>query len=138
LRAFYEFQSWLVEGASVNAFLAGSIALFLMAPTAFAESSTARTLTLSIDQQNKLSEIITNKTRTPLGPTDFTIAVGTTVPSTMSLQPLPPDAEALAPQLREASYFVVEELVVIVDSNSRKIVAVMQRMRRQDTTGSRY
>jgi hypothetical protein len=34
------------------------------------------------------------------------------------------------------SYFAVEELVVIVDTNSRKIVTVMQRMRHQDTAGS--
>jgi hypothetical protein len=120
----------------MNAFFAGLIALSLTAPTAFAQSSTPPALALSIDQQNKLSEIITNRTRTPLGPTDFTIAIGTTVPANMSLQPLPPNAEALAPQLRGTSYFAVEELVAIVDTSSRKIVTVMQRMRRQDTTGS--
>jgi hypothetical protein len=49
---------------------------------------------------------------------------------------LPPDAEALAPQLRGTSYLAVEELVAVVDTNSRKIVAVMQRMRRQDSTAS--
>jgi hypothetical protein len=44
----------------MNALFAGLIALFLTAATAVAQSSTPRTLALSIDQQNKLSEIITN------------------------------------------------------------------------------
>jgi len=93
-------------------------------------------LALSIDQQSKISEIITNRTPKPLGPTDFAVAIGATVPAAVPLQPLPPDAEALAPQLRGASYLAVEELVAIVDTNSRKIVTVMQRMRRQNATGS--
>jgi hypothetical protein len=121
----------------MNPFFAGSIALVLSVATAVAQSSTPPALALSIDQQNKLSEIVTNRTPKPLGPTDFTVAIGTTVPANVSLNPLPPDAEALALQLRGASYFAVEELVAIVDTNSRKIVAVMQRLRRQDTTGSR-
>lgn len=114
----------------MNAFFAGLIALVLAAATARAQSSTPA-LTLSIYQQNKLSEIVTNKTPNPLAPSDFTVAIGTTVPAIVSLQMLPPDAEALAPQLRGTSYLAVEELVAVVDTNSRKIVAVMQRMRRQ-------
>jgi hypothetical protein len=82
------------------------------------------------------SEIVTNRTPKPLGPTDFTVAIGTIVPMNVPLKPLSPDAEALAPQLRGASYLAVEELVAIVDTDSRKIVSVMQRMRRQDTSGS--
>ena len=119
----------------MNAFFAGLIALVLAAATARAQSSTPA-LTLSIDQQNTLSEIVTNKTPNPLAPSDFTVAIGTTVPAIVSLQMLPPDAEALASQLRGTSYLAVEELVAVVDTNSRKIVAVMQRMRRQDSTAS--
>ena len=119
----------------MNTFFAGLIVLGLTTPTAFAQSSTPGALTLSIDRQNKLSEIITNRTPKPLGPTDFTVAIGTTVPANVSLQPMSPDAEALDPQLQGTSYFVVEELVAIVDTNSRKIVTVLQRMRQQDTTG---
>jgi hypothetical protein len=45
---------------------------------------------------------------------------------------LRPDAEKLAPQLQGYSYLAVEELVAIVDTNSRKITSVMQRMWRQE------
>jgi hypothetical protein len=58
------------------------------------------------------------------------------VPQDVALRPLPPDAEAVAPQLHGASYLAIEELVAIVDGHSRKIVSVMQRMRRQESTGS--
>jgi len=115
----------------MKTFQAGLIVLCLTAPAAFAQ-----TPPLSIDQQNKVSEIVTNKTLRPLGPTNFQIAIGTVVPADVTLQPLPPEAEALAPQLRGASYLAVEELVAIVDTPSRKIVSVMQRMRHQQTTGS--
>jgi hypothetical protein len=47
---------------------------------------------------------------------------------------LPAEAEKIAPQLQGDSYLAVEELVAIVDTNSRKIVTVMQRMRRQENT----
>jgi hypothetical protein len=54
------------------------------------------------------------------------------VPDNIPLQPLPVEAEKLDPQLHGNSYLAVEELVAIVDTNSRKIVSVMQRMRRQE------
>jgi hypothetical protein len=38
----------------MNAFFAGLIALFLTVPAAIAQSSTSPSMTLSIDQQNKL------------------------------------------------------------------------------------
>jgi hypothetical protein len=54
------------------------------------------------------------------------------VPTSVALQRLPADAEKLAPQLQGYSYLAAEELVAIVDTNSRKITSVMQRMRRQE------
>jgi hypothetical protein len=114
-------------------FQAGLIVLCLTAPAAFAQSLP---MALSIEQQNKLSEIVTSQTPQPLGHTDFQVAIGAVVPANVALRPLPSDAEALAPQLHGASYLAVEELVAVVDTPSRKIVSVMQRMRPQQTTGS--
>jgi len=42
----------------------------------------------------------------------------------------------LSARLRGYSFLAVEELVAIVDTDSRKAVSVMQRMRRQENTGS--
>ena len=116
----------------MNAFFAGLIALVLAAATARAQSSTPA-LTLSIDQQNTLSEIVTNKTPNSLAPSDFTVAIW----HNCARDRVPANVAA---RCRGAGAAVCEErvisplkkLVAVVDTNSRKIVAVMQRMRRQD------
>jgi hypothetical protein len=89
---------------------------------------------LSLDQQNRISELVTNQTPQPLTGVNFSVAPDVVVPSNVPLQRLPAEAEKLAPQLQGDSYLAVEELVAIVDTSSRKIVTVMQRMRRQENT----
>ena len=89
---------------------------------------------LSMDQQSKISEMITNQTPQPLTNVNFPVARDVVIPSNVSLQRLPAKAEQLAPQLKGDSYLAVEELVAIVDTNSRKIISVMQRMRRQENS----
>ena len=95
-----------------------------------------QTSTLSLDQQSKISEIITNQTPQPLTGVNFSVAPDVVVPPDVTIQRLPAEAEKLAPQLLGYSYLAVEELVAIVDTNSRKISSVMQRMRRQENTKS--
>jgi hypothetical protein len=85
---------------------------------------------LSLDQQGKISELVTNQTSQPLTNVNFSVAIDGVVPSSITLQRLPAEAEKVAPQLQGYSYLVVEELVAVVDTNSRKITHVMQRMRR--------
>jgi len=89
---------------------------------------------LSMDQQSKISEMITRQTPQPLTNINFQVAKDVVIPSNVALQRLPAEAEQLAPQLKGDSYLAVEELVAIVDTNSRKIIGVMQRMQRQEST----
>jgi hypothetical protein len=107
-----------------------------VAATAQPAPTSVATLSLSLDQQSRISEIITNQTPQPLTGVNFLIAPGVVVPPDVTLQRLPAEAEKLAPQLQGYSYFGVEELVAIVDTNSRTISSVMQRMRRQENTKS--
>jgi Protein of unknown function (DUF1236) len=72
----------------------------------------------------------------PLPGVSFSVALDVVVPPDVTLQRLPAQALKLAPQLQGYSYLAVEELVAIVDTNSRKISSVMQRMRRQENTKS--
>jgi Protein of unknown function (DUF1236) len=118
---------------------AGLAALHLTLATAAAQPAPASpaTQSLSMDQQSKISEIITNKTAQPLTQINFPLEIDAVVPPDVALQRLPAEAEKLAPQLQGYSYIAVEELVAVVDTNSRKIVNVMQRMRRQENDGSR-
>ena len=85
---------------------------------------------LSLDQQGKISELVTNQTPQPLTNVNFSVAIDGVVPSSITLRRLPAEAEKVAPQLQGYSYLAVEELVAVVDTNSRKITHVMQRMRR--------
>ena len=61
-------------------------------------------------------------------------ATDVVVPSNVTLQPLPIAADKVAPQLQGYSFLAVEELVAIVDTNSGKVISLMQRMRRQENT----
>jgi hypothetical protein len=91
---------------------------------------------LSLDQQNQLSELIADQTPLPLTNVNFSVAPGVIVPTNVALPQLPIEAEIITPTLQGYSYLAVEELVAIVDTNSRKIISVMQRMRRQENTKS--
>jgi len=117
--------------------LISAAAFYVSLGVAIAEpAATAGNQSLSLDQQSKISEIITNQTPQPLTAINFSIAPDVVVPPNVALQRLPIAAEKVAPQLQGYSYLAVEELVAIVDTNSRKISSVMQRMRRQENTKS--
>jgi hypothetical protein len=109
-------------------------AMALQLATAPAIAQSGGNAALSMDQQSKISEMITRQTPEPLTNINIPVALDVVVPSNVSLQRLPAEAEQLAPQLKGDSYVAVEELVAIVDTNSRKIISVMQRMRAQENS----
>lgn len=110
-------------------------ALQFAVAAAVAQPSATSAPSLSLDQQNKVSEIITNKTAQPLTNINFALQRDGLIPSDVAIQRLPAEAETIAPQLQGYSYLTVEELVAIVDTDSRRVVVVMQRVRRQENTG---
>ena len=78
----------------------------------------------------KVGAIITEKTP-PLTNIQFSPVVDAVVPSQIQIQDLPPDAKKLAPQLGGYGCIVFEELIAIVDQNTRKVATVIPRWRRQ-------
>jgi len=123
------------ETASMRKLMLGVAALQFGLGVAIAQPvATPGNQSISLDQQNKISEIVANQTPRPLTNVTFEVARDVVVPANVPLQRLPAEAEKLAPQLQGYSYLAVEELVAIVDTNSRKIINVMQRMRRQENT----
>jgi hypothetical protein len=118
--------------ASMRKCLFSAVVFHMTFWIAIAQPAAAADQSLSLDQQNQLSEIVADQTPQPLTNVGFTVAGDVVVPDNIPLQPLPVEAETLDPQLHGYSYLAVEELVAIVDTNSRKIVSVMQRMRRQE------
>src|SRR5882672_3585654 len=115
--------------------LIGAAALSLALGVAVAQpAATPGSQSLSLDRQNKISEIIADQTPQPLTNVTFSVARDVVVPANVPLHRLPVEAETLAPQLQGYSYLAVEELVAIVETNSRKIISVMQRMRQQENS----
>src|SRR5450830_1675753 len=100
----------------------------LAQPTAQSAASTSDML--SMDQKVKVGEIITEKTP-PLMNIQFSPVVDAVVPSQIQIQDFPSDAKKLAPQLDGYGCVVFEELIAIVDQNTRKIATVIPRWRRQ-------
>ena len=82
---------------------------------------------LSLEQQTKIADVITRDAGAPVREVHFSLAIGNTVPADLQLRPVPASVGQAAPQFRGASYLVVEEQIALVDSQTRKILAVIQR-----------
>jgi len=85
---------------------------------------------LSIDQQVKVGQIITDQhNASPLvgGPA---LALDAIVPPDVKLEAVPQDAQQVAPRLRGFSYLVVEEQIALVEPHTRRIVEVIPRWRK--------
>ena len=107
-----------------------AIALSLAIPLATAAAQAPADTTsrnLSLEQQTKIADVITRDAGPPTPGAHFSLAVGAAVPAEVPLRPVPTAATAVAPQFRGASYIVVEEQIALVDSSTRKILAVIQR-----------
>jgi len=88
---------------------------------------------LSLEQQTKIADAITRAAGAPVREVHFSLAIGNTVPAYLQLRPVPASVGQVASQFRGASYPVVEEQIALVDSQTRKILAVVQRGLSQNT-----
>jgi Protein of unknown function (DUF1236) len=101
------------------------LSLLLALPTASSAQTGAREL--SLEQQTKMADAITRDAGAPLPGARFSLAIGSAVPADVPLRAVPGSLDAVAPEFRGASYVVVEEQIAIVDTGTRKILAVIQR-----------
>jgi hypothetical protein len=108
-------------------FLVGTV-IFLVSLSAVqaGETSSSEADYLSFEQKVTIAQIITHRTP-PLTNVNFPIAINAIVPLGINLESFPPEAEAIAPQLHDLSYIVVEELIAIAEQRNRKIVIVIPR-----------
>ena len=63
----------------------------------------------------------------PLDRVDFSISVGTVIPTHVHLRPLPSTIVEIVPRYRGYDFFVVKDEIVIVEPRSHKIVDVIER-----------
>jgi hypothetical protein len=88
--------------------------------------SAAKSETLSLEQKTKISQLISPRMGL-LGSGRFSIAVDAVVPADIHVQPLPAEAEQIAPQVRGLGYVLIEEQIALVDQQSRKVEIVFPR-----------
>jgi len=80
---------------------------------------------LNTEQQTSIGQTIARHNVKAITNVNFSIAVGTKVPTSVQLRALPSDLVTFVPQYRGYSYFVVEEQVMIVDPGTHEIVAIV-------------
>ncbi|TMJ73868.1 MAG: DUF1236 domain-containing protein [Alphaproteobacteria bacterium] len=113
----------------MRSILALMASVYVIISTAAAQApsgAAAKSELLSMDQQIKIGQLITKRTP-PLTSAAFLIAIDRIVPAEIQLQPLPAEAERLAPQLHGFGYVVVEEQIALVDQRTRKVAFVFPR-----------
>jgi len=82
---------------------------------------------LQAPQRTRLNEAVTRLDVRPVSNVNFSVSIGTAVPASVSVHPLPSTIVEIIPQYRGYSYFVVRDEVVIVEPHSHKIVDVIER-----------
>jgi hypothetical protein len=88
-------------------------------------SSSTSVIALGMQQQMSIGQTIAQRGVKPLTNVNFSIAVGTKVPTAVQLRALPSDLATFIPQYRGYSYVAVEEQIVIVDPGTHEIVAIV-------------
>jgi hypothetical protein len=83
-------------------------------------------VTFTTEQRTRIRETVIRASNAPRATNvNFTISVGTAVPRTVRLAPLPTLIVDVEPVWRGYMYFIVNDEIIVVEPNSLKIVAVL-------------
>ena len=92
-----------------------------------AQAATRASASLQAEQKTRLNQAVTKLDAKPVTNVNFSISVGTAVPRSVSLRPVPRTIVSIVPQYSGYNYFLVRNQVVIVEPRSHKIVDVIER-----------
>jgi hypothetical protein len=95
------------------------------AQTPGTDSAAEPALELSAGQKQTIYESVSATQKNNPAPPGFRAAVGAQVPDTIELQPIPATIAALIPETAGREVAMVEKEVVLVDRNSKRVVAVV-------------
>jgi len=90
-----------------------------------APPSTARTINITAEQRHIIKEIVLKAPNVEKAPADVDVTVGSTVPSTVTVQPFPTDVSTKVPQVKTHTFFVQGDKVIIVNPVDNKIAEVV-------------
>jgi hypothetical protein len=84
------------------------------------------TVTLNQQQRTEISQAVTKVKVQPLTRVNFSVSVGTVVPRSVRLHPLPDTIVRVVPRFRGYRFILVEERIVIIEPRSYRIVEVIE------------
>ena len=88
-------------------------------------ATVAPKINLTLEQRHIIKEIVKDLKIAP-APAKQDISLGTEVPSTIKLEPMPAQVSAKVPQIRSHLFFVEDSKIILVEAKDRKIVDVIE------------
>jgi hypothetical protein len=84
------------------------------------------TVNLNTEQRTRIRETVLKESNAPrVGSVNFSVSVGTVVPTSVRVVRLPAAIVEIYPAWRDYEYFVVGDEIVVVDPRDHRIVAVL-------------
>lgn len=97
------------------------------AGASFAQAPEARpTVDLTMDDKHVIKEFTLDAPDAPKVPGQIDLAIGTTLPADMPLQPFPPEAAKKVPKIKAHQFFVLNDRIFVVDP-TRTIAEIIER-----------
>lgn len=89
--------------------------------------NTTTNTNITVEQKTQVQQVIKEVHTKPISKADVQISVGSSIPRTIELEPLPPRIIQIVPQYKTYRFFVLDDgTIVIVDPNSLKIIYVIE------------
>jgi uncharacterized protein DUF1236 len=87
---------------------------------------TKRSVNLNEEDRHTIREIVLKDRKVQKTPENTKVAIGEAVPQGVSLQPMPDDVTRKVPQLKNNTYFVMGEEVVIVEPKDNTVAEIVK------------
>jgi hypothetical protein len=88
--------------------------------------STKRTVNLNEEDRHTIREIVLKDRKVQKAPESSKVAIGETVPQGVNLQPMPDDVTRKVPQLKNNTFFVKGDEVVIVEPKDNTVAEIVK------------
>ncbi len=108
-----------------------AVSLAILAPAAEAQvptenpAATTQTINLTLENRHVIKELVKDM-HVPNTADEVSMAVGSEVPTSIVLQPMPAPIAEKVPQVKSHQFFVKNEKIALVDPKNRKIVEVIE------------
>src|SRR5262245_3157557 len=86
---------------------------------------TKRTVNLNEEDRHTIREIVLKDRKVQKAPESTKVAIGEAVPKGVNLQPMPDDVTRKVPQLKNNTFFVMGEVVVIVEPKDNTVAELV-------------